>query len=247
MPSFTPTPAQLAWTGGDITLEPVRLGFTTAALSWTGGDINVGANLTTGLIVTKPRLDRLTRGQQYYNNKGYVGVQMQALWQKNVESVESTFDGLIAQVAAIQAALDASQAAQAAAVAAAQKAQGVTDAVSLANSSTLPVDGNLTATSAGVITIAAHQRYYADDNIVNVDGGTISGLLEGVFYRVKYQDAAWEGGAVSYEATIDDVTQTGTTHVVGGVTIPLAGEPPADGGGTSPPGYVRPPAGVAFS
>lgn len=241
MPSFIGTPAQIAWTGGTLELEPIRFSIAPAVLSWSGKILNIGASLTTGLAVTKPRLDRLTRGQEYYDNRGYVGVQMQSLWQKNVESVEGAFAGLIEQVAAIQAALDAAQAAQDTATDAAQQALDITNSVTLANSTTVPVDGNLTATSAGVITIAAHQRYYTEDNIVSVNGGSIEGLSESVFYRVKYQDAAWEGGAVAYEATTEDVSQTVSTHIVGGITIPAAGEPPSSGVGTTPPGYVRPP------
>lgn len=241
MPSFTPTPAQLAWTGGDITLEPVRLGFSSASLAWAGGAIALGANLSTGLTVTKPRLDRLTRGQEYYDGKGRVGIQMQALWQKNVESVENSFGALIDQVAAIQNALDQAQAAQDAAAAAAQTAQTVQSDIELANSYTVPVNGNLTASSTGTITIAAHQRYYSASNTVNMDGGSITGLLEGVFYRVYYNDAAREGGAVTYQASTGDVVQSGTTHVVGAITIPLAGDPPSDGIATTPPGFIADP------
>ena len=58
--------------------------------------------------------------------------------------------------------------------------------------------------------------------------------------RVFYNDAAREGGAVAYQGTTDEKTQVGDTHVIGGVTIPAAGSPPASGEGTTPPGYVRP-------
>ena len=241
MPSFTATPAQMLWTGGEVTLEPIRLGYIAASLAWAGGTPVIGPNLTTGLAITKPRLDRLTRGQEYYDNKGRVGPQMQVLWQRNVESVEGAFTGLINQVAAIQSALDASLAAQATATAAALAAQEVSNSATLASSYTVPIEGVLSATSAGVITIAAHQRYYSADNIVNVDAGSISGLTEGLFYRVSYADAAWAGGAVVYEATTGAVTQSGTTHVVGGVGIPIAGEPPTTGAGTTPPGYIETP------
>jgi hypothetical protein len=241
MPSFIATPAQMLWTGGEVTLEPIRFGYTAEALNWAGGTLVVGPNLTTGLTVATPRLDRLTRGQQYYDNKGVVSVQMQALWQKNVESVESSFTNLTSQLAAIQAALDAATAAQATATAAALAAQEVANSTTLANSYTVPIYGILTATSAGVITIAAHQRYYSADNIVNVDAGSITGLTENLFYRVSYVDAAWAGGAVTYEATTDTVTQTGATHVVGAVAIPVLGDPPASGDGTTPPGYIKTP------
>jgi len=242
MPSLTYTPAELSWAGGTATLEPIRLGYTAAAMGWTGGAPTIGPNLSTGIVVTKPRLDRLTRGQEYYDNKGRVGVQMQALWQKNVESVEGAFAGLIDQVSAIQAALDAAQAAQSTATQAAQEVGTLQSEIELANSYAIPVTGNLTASSSGTVTIDAHQRFYTASNIVDVDAGSISGLLEGVFYRIYYMDAAREGGAVVYQAATGDVVQSGATHVVGGVTIPLAGEPPSGGVGSSPPGYITDPA-----
>lgn len=241
MPSFIGTPAQLAWVGGVIGIEPVRQGYDAASQSWVGGSVLMGPNLTTGLTVKKPRLDRLQRGQGYYNNIGIPTVQMQSLWQKNVESVEGSFEQLINQVNGIQAALDAAQAAQETAAAAGQTAQAVSDEVALANSSTVPVDGNITASSDGVITIAAHSRKYSATNIVSVDAGFIAGCTQGVFYRIYYNDAARQGGPVVYMATSDEIAQSGVVHVVGGVTIPQDGEPPASGGGTSPPGYVRAP------
>ncbi|ASK88462.1 hypothetical protein SPHFLASMR4Y_01715 [Sphingorhabdus sp. SMR4y] len=205
----------------------------------------MGPNLSSGLTSKTVRIPRLTRAVPITNNLGYANLDYVVNEQRKAESIEDAFNQQALQIAALERAFAAAQAAQDTATAAAQATQDVVTSTTLSNSYTVPVDGNLTATSDGVITIAAHQRWYSEDNIVDVDGGSISGLSEGVFYRVKYQDAAWEGGAVSYEATTEDVTQAGATHIVGGITIPTAGEPPSTGGGVSPPGYVRPPSELA--
>lgn len=238
MPSLTYTPTQLSWVGGDILIEPIRFGYVAAAQNWSGGSVNAGPNLEISSANNLPKLDRLQRGQRYYDGQGVATVQMQALWQKTVETIEEAFAKIIAQTNDQQITLDMLVEVQNTAIGAAQQAQTVTDSVELANSHTVPVNGILTASSAGTITIAPHQRYYSPTNTVDVDGGLISGLTEGSFYRVYYNDTAREGGAVSYQASVGDVVQSGATHVVGGATIPIAGSPPSSGVGTTPPGYI---------
>ncbi len=129
----------------------------------------------------------------------------------------------------IQAVLAVAQAADA-------KASSVQTTVSLANSYVEP-SSVLSAASDGTITIAAHTRVYGDTS-VSVDGGSITGFAQGAFVQVYYDDAAREGGAVSYQGTTSLVSQEGARHIVGGVTIPATGEPPVEGQGPRPPGYV---------
>lgn len=241
MPSFGYTPAQLAWTGGDIGTTPTRFSYVSAAIKWTAAVATLGPNLATGLAANRPKLDRLQRGQRYYDGEGVATLQMQALWQKTVETIEAAFTSIIEQNNQQQVTLDMLVEVQNTAIGAAQEAQAVTERVELGTSSTIPVDGNLSASSDGVITIAAHDRKYSDSNIVPVDGGSLTGWAPGDFVRVYYRDAARAGGAVAYQGTLEDVTQSDTVHVVGGVTIPASGSPPSSGVGTSPPGYVRPP------
>ena len=104
------------------------------------------------------------------------------------------------------------------------------------------MDGLLTANSDGVVSISAHSRVYttgSTETSVTVNAGSVSGFAPGAFVRVFYNDAARVGGAVAYQGTTAEVTQTGDTHVIGGVLIPEVGSPPATGEGTTPPGYVR--------
>jgi hypothetical protein len=138
----------------------------------------------------------------------------------------------------LQAIYAAINVAQATATQAVQQAQATEQVVSVANSRTEPVEGNLSATSDGTITIAAHNRIYGDGTTVAVAGGSLSGFSSGQFVRVFYVDAAHAGGAVTYQGTTGDVVTEGSTLVVGGILIPQLGESPATGVPTFPPGYV---------
>lgn len=113
------------------------------------------------------------------------------------------------------------------------------------------VDG-LTATgeadgAAAAITISDHTRVYMDMTI-SVTGDVLTGLDYDTFYAVYYDDPAREGGAVSYQVTLNptEAVPSATNphrHLVAVVTTPAtAGDPPTDGGGTRPPGY--PPGGL---
>jgi len=238
LPSLPITPLALLVAMQPITIEPARFGYSSAQLTVAGGDLLLGPSLVTNITIKKPRLDRLIRGVGYYDNKGVATIQQQALWQKNVESVEGAFGKLIEQVDAIQAALNASLVAQAAAVEATQKADTAAYEIDIANSRTDPVDGLISADDLGNLTIASHGRVYSQST-VGVNSGSLSGFAAGQFVRVYYRDPARTGGNVMFEATIDDITQTGDVHIVGGVQIPNAGSPPSNGVGATPPGYVR--------
>jgi hypothetical protein len=242
MPSFAFTPGRLTYLGGGVALEPIRFTFVPGSLNYSGGSIDIGPDFGFGLTGKSLRLDRLQRAVPIGGPQG-PSMQFQALWQKNCEAIEAAYlaqQGEIDTLAEIVAGL---QAAQQAAAQANQGVETLNAGISLQSSRTEPVDGLLSATSDGTVTIAAHERVYttgATETRVNVNGGSLSGFAQGAFVRVFYNDAARAGGAVSYQGTTGEVTQTGDTHVIGGVTIPQVGSPPSSGEGTTPPGYVRP-------
>lgn len=236
MPSFTYSPATLAWAGGTVSLTPVRLEYTGATLAWTGASVAIGPNLGSSLADQFIRLDRLMRGDQIQSNDG-VSQRFQRLWQETVEKIEAAFEYVNSVNAGQQATLDALTAAQALAASAKQQAEATDNNLAIVNSKTNPIDGLLSATSDGSITISAHTREYADGTSVAVNAGSVTNA--GPFVRVYYVDAARTGGAVTYLATTGEITQTGNVHVIGGVSIPAAGSPPTSGTGTTPPGYVR--------
>lgn len=240
---MTFSPASLVLSAGDVGMVPVRLSYGGAVLTIGVGTVSLGPDMGTGLIGRNIRLDRLMRDVPIGGPSG-PSMQFQALWQKNCEAIEAAFNAQQGQINEIQQILAGLQAAQQAAAEANQKAESIDSSITLANSKTDPVDGILTASSDGIVTISAHSRVYTYSNgvvvIVPVDAGSVSGFAQGDFVRIVYVDAAREGGAVSYHGTLGEATQTGDTHVVGGVTIPAAGSPPSSGTGTTPPGYVRP-------
>lgn len=242
MPSFAYSPASLRLSGGDVKMTPVRMTYGAASLVLGGGAVNLGPNLGTGLTGQNLRLDRLMRAVSIGGPDG-PSMQFQAFWQKHCESIEAAFRSQQGQIDALGEIVSGLQAAQQAAALANQGVEALNAGISLQSSRTEPVDGLLTATSDGVVTIAAHSRVYTVGTVetsVSVDAGTVSGFAQGAFVRIFYQDAAREGGAVVFQGTTAEVTQTGDTHVVGGVTIPQVGSPPSSGEGTTPPGYVRP-------
>lgn len=200
-----------------------------------GGDIAVGAVLTSTLEVGSLRLDRLQRVQPIVEGSA-VNRYFQTAWQKNCEATEAAFAALRDQVNDNTTILEALRATQQVAQQAVETAAQAQAELSIATSAPVPLNV-LTATPDGTITIIPHERDYSGAR-VSVNGGTKTGLTGGLFYRVYYNDAGREGGAVSYIATLDDVTQAGAVHVVGGVRIPAAGEQPATGTPITPPGYV---------
>lgn len=238
MPSITPTPATLVYSGGEVLLTPRRVSVTGASLSWLGGAVNAGPNLSSSLEDERVRLDRLMRGNPISQADG-PSLQFQALWQRTIEKIERAFDRVNQVNTEQQATLDAITAAMAVAASAKQQAETTSSEIALSSSKTEPIDGLLIANSSGVVSISAHSRVYADGGTVSVNAGSVTGQTPGTFVRVYYNDAARVGGAVTYLGTTAEITQTGSVHVVGGVTIPLSTEPPATGIGTTPPGYVR--------
>lgn len=106
-------------------------------------------------------------------------------------------------------------------------------------------DLTLASAAAGAtasIAITAHRRVYTD-RTVELDGDTITGLDYDTTYSVYYDDAAREGGAVTYVATTTatEAVTSGThpnRHLLGLVTTPAtSGDPPTSGSGSVPAGF----------
>jgi len=195
---------------------------------------------------------------------------LERYWDEAMTAIEKTLNAVLAipeiqaglaeidgKVDVAQAAAVSAQAAAEAAQTAAETAQGSADGAqaqteaqrkesSISQSYVTGYTGSIiSATAAGLIAIAAHQRVYGDptlDPSVAVNGATFSsGANPGDVVRVYYVDATRTGGAVTYQFTIDPANppvQTGNTHSVGAVTIPVTGTKP--GNGIRPPGYVEP-------
>ena len=223
-------------------MTPVRMSYAAATIVFGGGSVLLGPDWALSLNGGNVRLDRLMRSLPIGGTDGPT-MQFQALWQKNCEAVEAAFFAQGQQIDFLTTIVTGLQEAQRAAAEANQGVATLNAGVSLSSSRTEPVDGLLTANSDGVVSISAHSRVYttgSTETSVTVNAGTVSGFAPGQFVRVFYNDAARLGGAVAYQGTTAEVTQTGDTHVIGGVTIPQVGEPPSEGSGTTPPGYVRP-------
>lgn len=235
------TPGQLRLIGGALSTTPLRIDVTAGALQWAGGFVVAGPGSGTNLSVTTPRLDRLMRQERIVQNE-MPSQRLQIIWQQTMEAIEAAFTALTQQVSDNTAIINEIRAVMAVAQAADAKATSVQTEVSLANSYIEPTSV-LSASSDGTITIAAHMRVYGDTS-VSVDGGTVGGFAQGAYVQVYYDDAAREGGAVTYQGTTGLVAQEGARHIVGGVTIPAAGQPPSEGSGPRPPGYV-PPSGLS--
>ena len=223
-------------------MTPVRMSYAAATIVFGGGSVLLGPDWALSLNGGNVRLDRLMRSLPIGGTDGPT-MQFQALWQKNCEAVEAAFFAQGQQIDFLTTIVTGLQEAQRAAAEANQGVATLNAGVSLSSSRTEPVDGLLTANSDGVVSISAHSRVYttgSTETSVTVNAGSVSGFAPGQFVRVFYNDAARDGGAVAYQGTTAEVTQTGDTHVIGGVTIPQVGEPPSEGSGTTPPGYVRP-------
>lgn len=211
-----------------------------------GGSASVGPTTNGGQTVTAPNLDRLQRLIKYFNPDGTPTPKMVLDWQNTMDAIEAALAGLTGQVGDLTAIVNRLAAAEALASAANDNATTANNNISITNSYTDPVSV-LTASSDGVVTIAAHNRVYGDGLSVPVNGGSVSGFAQGDYVSVFYDDAARQGGAVSYQGTTGLLAQTGSTHSVGQISIPYAGSPPSSGGGVSPPGYVpRAPDGGAI-
>lgn len=220
-------------------MVPIRFGGVAASLSINPGSALLGPGGTPSELVTAPSLDRLQRFIRYFEPSGFPTPKMVLDWQNTMEAIEAALASLTNQVGDIQAILAQIQAANDLALAANQTANAASNSLTITNSYTNPVSV-LTASSDGVITIAPHTRVYGDGTSVSVDGGSVSGFGQGQYISVYYDDAARQGGAVVYQGSTSPVAQAGSTHSVGQISIPLAGQPPSNGGGVSPPGYTPP-------
>lgn len=212
-------------------------------LRLTGGFVLNG--LGTGAALAELNLSsigRLDRRMSFSTKEGNPTQEFQLRFQRTLEAIEAAVNSLNAAVVSQGVQIAALQAISAQAQAANDRASQVNVRTSIEGSYTNPTSV-LTASAGGTITIAAHQRTYTDGATVAVNAGSVSGLLNERFYTVFYTDAARGGGAVVYQTTEAAVAQGDSTHVVGRVTIPAAGQPPATGAGPTPPGYTPPPGG----
>lgn len=243
MPSFTGTPLQLSITGGEATFEPARLSGSPLQLSIAGAQAILGPGTgSTSLTTVSLSLDRLQRQGRYFNADGTPTTQMQLHWQRHCEALEAFAARITAQVNDNANLLAQILAANALAAAANDNATETQARTSLADSYTDPVNV-LTAANDGSISVEAHSRAYGDGTSVSVNAGSVTGFSGGDYVTVFYKDAGREGGAVTYQGTTSAVAQKDAVHIVGQVTIPASGEPPASGGGTTAPGYSPPPSG----
>lgn len=241
MPSVSVAPLQLGYVGGGVTTIPARVNVPPLALRATMGAVSAGPVTNLSGAVATPKLDRLTRFEQVQRGNE-IDPRFQKLWQDNAEATESAFEAQANQIndiAAVVARLEASERLAQAAQATANEAS---KREALANSYTNPIDP-LTANADGSIDIEAHRRIYGDEREANLAAGALSGFVAGDYVSVFYMDAARDGVGVQYEGTTSPIAQAGDLHVIGQVTIPQAGEPPATGGGGGAPGYTPPPTG----
>lgn len=238
MPSFTATPASLLIEGGAATFEPARFTATAARLSIVAGSATFSVGSDTALSVTSPILDRLTRFDDLLEGTG-PSTRFQLIWQQTMEAIEAAFAALTTQVADNTSVIARLVAAENLAAAANDNAVSTSNELALANSYVNPV-GVLTASSAGVVTIAAHERIYGSGSSVSVNGGSISGFAPGAAVSVYYADSARTGGAVTYQGTTSAISQTDGTHIVGQVVIPAVGLPDEAGSGPTAPGWKFP-------
>lgn len=195
---------------------------------------------TTSLAPITLKLDRMQRQASYFDAQGRPTAQMQLLWQRHCEALEQFADRISQQVTDNSNLIAQILAANALATAANATANAVQQASALAGSYPDPV-GVLSADNTGAITIASHTRRYLDGTSASVDAGSLSGFANGAFVTVFYEDAGREGGAVTYQGTTGATSQEGNRHIVGSVTIPQAGDPPASGNSPTAPGFTPPP------
>lgn len=237
MPSVSVDPAVLTWTPQSASFQPERVTFGAAHIAWTGGEVALGPSNGTSLTATVPELDRLTSFDQLLNTNGTPSLRFMVIWQETVEKIEEAFEALTTQVSDNSAIIARLVAAEAVAAAAAATAAETEAREALSQSYVNPTQV-LTATSSGVVSIAAHSRIYGDGSSVSVNSGSVSGFGEGDYVTIYYDDAAREGGAVAYSGTTSAVAQSGNRHVVGSVTIPAAGAGTTTGVSPTAPGYT---------
>lgn len=198
----------------------------------------VAARNWSGLVLPAGRLNRLSPNESIVSGIGVANLPFTRDYQENVEQTEASIDSLASAVIQIQAALAEAAEAKKDAADAQDAAAASIKEVELQGSNADPL-GVLTADTAGTVTIAAHSRRYSDTRIVAVDGGTLTGNAVGSVVRPYYDDQEQSGGAVIWAAANDGevVSQTNGRHLVGNVTIPTEGSPPASGNPSTPPGF----------
>ncbi|MCR4299913.1 MAG: hypothetical protein NUV75_14395 [Gallionella sp.] len=238
MPSFSVTTAVLEITGGTSAFVPARFSEAKARLYIAGGSpaFAVGSDPTTSAS-SVPELDRLTSFDQLLNKDGTPSLRFMAIWQSVVTKIEEAFTVQSGDISDLETIVARLAAAEALAASAKTEATASTAASNITNSYTDPTN-ILSAANTGVVTIAAHERVYGDASRVSVNSGSVSGFASGNYVSVYYDDAARAGGAVTYQGTTNAVAQTGSRHVIGGVSVPAIGEPAATGTTVTAPGYV---------
>lgn len=244
MPSVTLTPVQLEWEGQALLVEPLRIDITPDLLAWSGGFVLAGPGTGTALSFDERDLNVANRSRpigEIRGNQVFIAFEEQVRQQEHVNALRDVISALITQVNDQNIIIAEIRAAQALAAAANDNATAVDAASGLKDSFPDPA-GVLTASNAGIITIAAHERVYSDSagTVVSVNAGSVSGLTPGATYTVFYNDAAREGGAVTYEASATNVPQVNNIHVVGTITLPDAGETDTTGTTVPAPGVIDP-------
>lgn len=235
MPSFSGTPGQIYWNGGEATFSPPRFSGTAARILWTGG---TGAFLI-GNLVAAPVLNRLHRLMDKADGETDKQFQRrQQIWQTSMEAIETAFSSLIEQVNNNTQALTLAQAAN-------STAGEATDTISIVNSYPDPASV-VTAANDGTVSIAAHDRVYGNGTRVSVDAGSVPGFASGQYVTIYYKDSGRTGGAVTYQGTTSAVAQQGSVHIVGQAVIPASGDPPATGTSPTGSGYAPPSGGETY-
>lgn len=242
MPSVAVAPAPYRFTFGDVTTQPARETIGALAILFTGGSVSAGPESALSGEVAVPKLDRISRQEPITNPSRTAAQRFQLIWQRTMEAIEDAFRAQQAQIADLTTIVARLEAAEEKAAAAQEVANETAAADALAQSYREP-SNILSASSDGSISIAGHTLHYGDGTSVSLDAGALSGWTPGDYVQVYYDDAGREGGAVSYQGTTGQIAQQGARHIVGGVTIPQAGEPPSGGVTQPPPGYVPPPGG----
>lgn len=241
MPSFPFTPGALTLTGGEFNPEPIRFTFDAGLLRLTGGTFDIGATLSSSVdAALSAVLDTLFASEAIVDQEGRPTRRFQQLWENAIGGLKDALSNQGQSISELEAIYAGINTAQATATQAVQAAAATQSAVDLTNSYTDPV-GVLTATSGGVVTVAAHTRIYGDGTTATVSGGTVSGFASGANVTIYYSDPARAGGAVSFQGTTEAVAQTGDRHIVGQVLIPAVGEADAAGAGPTAPGWKLPP------
>lgn len=199
-------------------------------------------------MAIKPlNLQDLQQGRFIVDKEGRPTTELLRILNGNVLNLRIVFaslvnflDNLVELNDLITEAQSAADAANAAAEAAAEAAQASSAEQALVASWIDPA--SVLSASPTTITVDAHDRIYADsgNTTVPVAGGSIPhGGVAGDVYYVFYSDPTRAGGSVAYQIDTVAPAQTGSTHVVGAVTIPGAGTV-SGGRGPLRPGFVEP-------